>query len=488
MDRFILVKSFGDPELEAMLQALYSRSHKSIKEHLEELKIPLKEEVTEKHLKIKKSLATYYIGYGHASIGDCASATVFMENVSIIAAKAIQNTPLYNGQESSTRYIDFKCKKDYLFNLIKDIVGQQSTKTFEKDLHEFLDSYYEMYEKVKKFIIDKERDSLPVFEKDNVTVQKAINVYAFDVARGFLPSGTLTQLSFHGTLRNLRSHFKALRSHYLKEVRDIALEVLKELHEQYPSAFEKTLLTEKVSIDSKEKSYLDSKILYTEFTNKNKTNFTKINGYLNTFLNKDNVWGWEEVNNQQANLVPMTNDYVSKDSYNALDYGSWRDLQRHRNAFINPVLPELDLADFNSPLPPIVLSDWYVNIVGKSYNGLEGMNLLMQFGLLLKEFISKYKDIIPLPYITPMGAPVDVLISCKCSELDYIFNLRLQETVHGNLVNFLLDLQSVISSQVAYFLKYNERQYLRNKTYSVKRAKQDIVRNIPDSEKLEVKD
>lgn len=485
MDRFILVKSFGDPELEAMLQALYSRSHKSIKEHLEELKIPLKEEVTEKHLKIKKSLATYYIGYGHASIGDCASATVFMENVSIIAAKAIQNTPLYNGQESSTRYIDFKCKKDYLFNLIKDIVGQQSTKTFEKDLHEFLDSYYEMYEKVKKFIIDKERDSLPVFEKDNVTVQKAINVYAFDVARGFLPSGTLTQLSFHGTLRNLRSHFKTLRSHYLKEVRDIALEVLKELHEQYPSAFEKELLTEKVKIDSKNKTYIDSNFLYPRFNHSTKTDLKIVNDYLYTVM--VDYGGLGEANNQQANLVSMFNYYIPKEYIDALDYGSWRDLQRHRNGFINPVLPELDLSLLEEDKPFLVLNTWYNNILIKNYDGFEGLQLLLDFGKLLKDFVSKYKDILPLPYITPMGVSIDVLMSCKYTELDYILNLRLQETVHGSLVNFLLNLNSGVSSQVAYFLKYNERQYLRNKTYSVKRAKQDIVRNNPDSEKCDVK-
>ncbi len=80
-----------------MLQALYSRSPKSVHEHL---------------AKVRKDgsgnfMSQFYVGYGHKSIGDCGTTSIFIEGLSMLAAKAIQQWPLYSGQEASTRYMDF---------------------------------------------------------------------------------------------------------------------------------------------------------------------------------------------------------------------------------------------------------------------------------------------------------------------------------------------------------------------------------------------
>jgi len=55
----------------------------------------------------EKFMKNFYVGYGHKSIGDCGNATIFVEGVSMLAAKAIQDWRLYSGQEASTRYVDF---------------------------------------------------------------------------------------------------------------------------------------------------------------------------------------------------------------------------------------------------------------------------------------------------------------------------------------------------------------------------------------------
>jgi len=70
------------PETVAMLQALYSRSPQSVREHL--LKVKAGPE---------KFMARYYVGYNHKSIGDCGTTSIFIENVSMLAAKAIQDNP-----------------------------------------------------------------------------------------------------------------------------------------------------------------------------------------------------------------------------------------------------------------------------------------------------------------------------------------------------------------------------------------------------------
>jgi thymidylate synthase ThyX len=56
-------------------------------------------------------METFYVGYGHASIADCGSTTIFIEGISILADKAIQDWQLYSGQETSTRYIDREDKQ-----------------------------------------------------------------------------------------------------------------------------------------------------------------------------------------------------------------------------------------------------------------------------------------------------------------------------------------------------------------------------------------
>ncbi len=91
------------PEDMAMLQALYSRDPRSVIVHME---------------KVQKSgsgnfMGQFYVNYGHKSIGDCGSTTMFIEDVSMLVAKAIQDWALYSGQEASTRYLDMSKQKSF---------------------------------------------------------------------------------------------------------------------------------------------------------------------------------------------------------------------------------------------------------------------------------------------------------------------------------------------------------------------------------------
>lgn len=56
-------------ESEAMLQALHSRSTGGIRSHLEVLKKTGSDNF----------MSRFYVGYGHKSIGDCGSITIFIE-------------------------------------------------------------------------------------------------------------------------------------------------------------------------------------------------------------------------------------------------------------------------------------------------------------------------------------------------------------------------------------------------------------------------
>jgi thymidylate synthase ThyX len=93
----VIILDTFPPEDIAMLQALYSRDPRTVRTHLDRVR----------EAGPGKFMEKFYVGYGHKSIGDCGSTTLFIEGVSMLGAKAIQDWPLYNGQESSTRYLDF---------------------------------------------------------------------------------------------------------------------------------------------------------------------------------------------------------------------------------------------------------------------------------------------------------------------------------------------------------------------------------------------
>ena len=127
----------------------------------------------------------FYVGYGHASIADCGSTTIFIEGISILGDKAIQDWPLYSGQETSTRYVDMSQQP-----IIDPIATDQSRAVFQNWMKFYLESLPIMEEFLAGKYPKKEAD-------DEIVYKKAIKARAFDILRGFLPAGITTQLSWH---------------------------------------------------------------------------------------------------------------------------------------------------------------------------------------------------------------------------------------------------------------------------------------------------
>jgi thymidylate synthase ThyX len=207
--------AFIRADAEAMLQALHSRSIGGIDSHF--LKLEKRG--------AKEFMETYYVGYGDKSIGDCGTVTVFIEGVSMLAAKAIQDSQLYNGQESSTRYIDFSMQP--FADPSNSLVGKnilESLRGFHlKGLERMKDELAKRYPKQA--------------DEEEKIWEKAIKARAFDIMRSFLPAGAATNLSWHGEIRQLADHLLRLRNHPLLEVRQIGTTVYEALQEAYPSSF-----------------------------------------------------------------------------------------------------------------------------------------------------------------------------------------------------------------------------------------------------------
>lgn len=289
-----------NPESEAMLQALHSRSTEGIDGHL---KI-LAEKGSEKFM------ASYYVGYGHKSIGDCGSATLFIEGVSMLAAKAIQDWKLYSGQESSTRYIDFA--NQVFLNPHGSAAGaavQEAWRTF----------YLKAVEEMK--VVLKERYPMTEGEKEAV-YEKAIAARAFDTTRGFLPAGATTNLAWHGNLRQFADKLALLRHHPLSEVRAIALTIEQALLEAFPSSFTDKRYDATETYNASVMAdyyYHDTTVPVCALTHNgvNRAELVKLKQLLATRPPKTELPKW----------VGVTGDVAF--AYQ-LDFGSFRDVQRHR--------------------------------------------------------------------------------------------------------------------------------------------------------------
>jgi thymidylate synthase ThyX len=202
-------------EAVAMLQALHSRSVGGLRSHLE----TLEKRGADGFMK------NFYVGYGHKSIGDCGGAVIFIEGVSLLVAKAIQDWPLYSGQEASTRYIDFEHQP--FKNPIDTEFG-----------NEILENWRAFYTRSLPLTKEHLKGIYPITEgEDEKIYDKAISARAFDVLRGFLPAGATTNLAWSTNLRQAADKVMLLRHHPLKEVRDCAVAIEEALQKGFPNSF-----------------------------------------------------------------------------------------------------------------------------------------------------------------------------------------------------------------------------------------------------------
>lgn len=468
--------TIGNPEVIAMIQAFYSRSHTPIKERLEELGS------TEE--KIKNSLKKVYLGYGHASVADMGFVSLFIEGISHQACKAIQAHRLGNFQESSTRYIDYSQQGFYNPyedpNFIKKFgYHKMESKQAQEIIREWLALYLRWTPRIQEGL---KRRYHRKEEEKQATWERAIKARAFDIMRGFLPIAVHTQTSWTTNLRQLRDQLQRLLVHPLNEVRGIAENAWKALHSKYPNSFEplqEILLHKRTQYNERHNLalnyYLESPIA--------KTMLGHDKEYILSFYREP---GEGKENSDPVKIFPnlevLKFDYTQFDfdrfykclsdidgldmltdrpkgvempsfleSFGnitvkySLDFGSWRDIQRHRNA-IQPT-PLIHPNHFNQ------YSRWYLEEVRASLTEEEHERFLEELGT--QEYrIKKFHlncgiqygsaFVLYMQYLYPLAARVQASITCSLPELVYITELRSSPMVHPTLRDLALSIGSSI--------------------------------------------
>lgn len=388
-------------EMTSMLQALHSRSTGGIDEHLQ----VLAKRGPEKFMK------TYYVGYGHKSIGDCGMGIVFIEGVSMLAAKAIQDSQLYNGQEASTRYIPFDRQP---------IIDPLNTGASGAVLENWRQFYLKSVETMKTelalrhpFSLDESKEASA--EKQQTVWQNAINARAFDVCRGFLPAGVSTNLAWTTTLRQFADRMAVLRNHPLAEVREIGAKLEDGMIEMYENSFAKKRYEET-------EAYLAGLCRDTYYYHDPKSPDLKL---VHDGIWRDGILADARYADLIATRPPKTElpkwlgAYGSLTFAYTLDFGSFRDVQRQRSVVQRmPLLtPDIGFAAWYLEQLPTTLRTETEAFIAAQHDATEGLGATPEIR----------------QYYLPMGYEVSCLNSGDLPAWTYIVELRAASTVHPTL-------------------------------------------------------
>jgi len=230
-------------EVVAVLFAYYSRSRGSLRHHL--LKLITEQDVDlagrlrassldETELTAAKDKARQFhekwvVGYGHASVAEHAVVHLAVEDVSIIAAKLIEETRLASYTEKSTRYVLFDEDKFYR---IPALLHSPYTRLYADTVRLLLKTYLTLVPQVVDCI--KARTPRRPTQSERAYAA-ACHAKAYDLLRYLLPASTLTNLGLTINARALEHLLSKLLSHPLEEARHIGTAVKMEAEKVVPT-------------------------------------------------------------------------------------------------------------------------------------------------------------------------------------------------------------------------------------------------------------
>lgn len=174
-------------------------------------------------------------GYGDDSIGELGGAHLAVENVSMLAAKMLEDSRIGGSPlEKSTRYVYFDQKVNGEFLFYREPILMTSA---YRDIYvNTCNMLFETYSRLIPPLTAKIDDKLP---KDP-TVSKAaytaaLRAKVLDCLRGLLPASTMTNMGIYGNGRFFEQLIHKLNVSNLAELQDIGKRMHEELSKVIPS-------------------------------------------------------------------------------------------------------------------------------------------------------------------------------------------------------------------------------------------------------------
>lgn len=174
-------------------------------------------------------------GYGDDSIGELGGAHLAIENVSMLAAKLLEDSRIGGSPlEKSTRYVYFdqKVNGEYLFYREPVLMTSAYRDIYINTCNMLFETYSRLIPPLTAMIDDKLPKD-PGISKAAYTA--ALRAKVLDCLRGLLPSGTLTNMGIYGNGRFFEQLINKLNVSNLAESQDIGKRMHDELSKVLPS-------------------------------------------------------------------------------------------------------------------------------------------------------------------------------------------------------------------------------------------------------------
>ncbi len=215
-------------EVMAVLFAYYSRSTDSLRDNLRRLldegdlalQPRLQEELDEGLEQAKAKARAFHekwvVGYGHASVAEHAVVHLAIEDISIVATKVLEDNRLASYTEKSTRYVPFDRDS---FHLEADVAASPEAEIYTACCRNLLGLYTELMPQVIAQVSRQVPRPEDWTERRHQSVCRA---KAFDLLRYLLPAATRTNVGLTVNGRALEHLLTKLYSHPLAELRALA--------------------------------------------------------------------------------------------------------------------------------------------------------------------------------------------------------------------------------------------------------------------------
>lgn len=182
-------------------------------------------------------------GYGDDSIGELGGAHIAIENVSMIAAKMLEDSRIGGSPlEKSTRYVYFdqKVKGEYLFYREPILMTSAYRDIYVNTCNMLFETYSRLIPPLTAMIDDKLPKD-PAISKAAYTA--ALRAKVLDCLRGLLPASTMTNMGIFGNGRFFEQLIHKFNVTNLAELQDIGKRMHEELSKVIPSFVRRSDLT-----------------------------------------------------------------------------------------------------------------------------------------------------------------------------------------------------------------------------------------------------
>lgn len=439
------------PEVWALMQARYSRSRLGLRESF--LKLlkgdthnfeNLKKEIEKTKGGLEAQHATeqaiqfmekWVLGFGHSSVAEGAVIGLGLEGVSILATKVIEDNRLCSYIEKSTRYVSFDNSTIYMDEKLKK-------SEFSEEIKELLDLLFQTYLELHEPVLEYVKKIAPMKEgMTEVAWTRACEARRFDAIRYLLPACTKTSLGWTVNARQLVHAIVKLLSHPMKEMNEIGEQVKAEATKVLPSLLrfadrndfmvktnkEMTKLADSIDVEEENQSPVtlvnapanpDDTILAAIMYRFKQQSFAKVIAKIKSMTTKEKEEIFDSfLKNMGQFDYPMRELEHEQFTFEiVMDYGAFRDLQRHRICTqTNPLLTAELGYDIPQDIANSGVADQYTTAMDK-----------------VKEVYEKVVEKYPLEaqYLVPLGYRKRYLLTMNLRAIYHLVKLRTVPFAH----------------------------------------------------------